>query len=231
MEVDQVAWGERKSSEQHDDEENPEEDDNSIKYVGGKSGGKHGKGGKGFGESKANCFQEFCYTCGELGHAARECPKGKGKGKEKVRVGDWDEGGDQKGYGKGASAWPRVCFQCGSLDHLMKGYPSVKVQAVEGAEELEVLFIWPGGQLGGCSEEQPRSYCRPPEGWLPAPRQGPGPCGARRQGSSRTVSKSGRRMRTMRSRSVVKKCAPFGLSRPKVTRRTTKRSAKQTTSG
>ena len=56
MEVDQVAWGERNSGEQHDDEENPEEDDNSINYVGGKSGGKHGKGGKGFGKSKGNGF-------------------------------------------------------------------------------------------------------------------------------------------------------------------------------
>ena len=37
MEVDQVAWGERNSGEQHDDEENPEEDHNSINDVGGKS--------------------------------------------------------------------------------------------------------------------------------------------------------------------------------------------------
>ena len=73
--------GERHSGEQHDDEENPEDDDNSINYVGGKSGGKHGKGGKGFGKSKGKGFQGYCYTCGELGHAARECPKGKGKGK------------------------------------------------------------------------------------------------------------------------------------------------------
>ena len=73
MEVDQVAWGERNSGEQHDDEENPEEDDNSSNNVGGKSGGKHGKGGK------------------------------------------------------GTSAWSRACFQCGSLDHLMKDCPCVKV--------------------------------------------------------------------------------------------------------
>ena len=137
MVVDQVAWGERHSGEQHDDEENPEEDDNSINYVGGKSGGKHGKGGKGFSKSKGKGFQGYCYTCGELWHAKRECPKGKGKGK--VWCGDWDKGGDRKGYGKGASAW--ACFQCGSLDNLMKDILSVKVQAVEGAEEHEVLFI------------------------------------------------------------------------------------------
>ena len=34
-----------------------------------------------------------------------------------------------------------LSFQCGSLDHIMKDCPSVKVQAVEGAEEPEVLFI------------------------------------------------------------------------------------------
>ena len=62
----------------------------------------------------------------------------KGKG---VWSGDKDKGGDRKGYGKGASAWPRACFQCGSLDHLVKDCPSVKVRAVEGAEEPEVLFI------------------------------------------------------------------------------------------
>ena len=115
MEVDQVGWGERNSGEQYNDEENPEEDDSSINYVGGKSGGKHGKGGKGFGKSKGKGFQGYCYTCGELGHAARECPKGKGKGK--VWGGDWDKGGDRK--------------DC----------PSVKGQAVEGAEEPAVLFI------------------------------------------------------------------------------------------
>ena len=37
--------------------------------------------------------------------------------------------------------WPRAYIQSGSLGHLMKGCPSVKVQAVEGAEEPEVLFI------------------------------------------------------------------------------------------
>ena len=169
MEVDQVGWGERNSGEQYDDEENPEEDDSSINFVGGKSGGKHGKGGKGFGKSKGKGFQGYCYTCGELGHAARECPKGKGQGR--VWSGDWDRGGDRKGYGKGASVWPRACFQCGSLDHFMKDCPSVKVQAVEGSEEPEVLFI---GRVDNWVNV-PRS---PPEGWFPAPRQGLGPRGA-----------------------------------------------------
>ena len=73
------------------------------------------------------------------GHTARECPKGKGK--ERVWGGDWDKGGDRKGNGEGASAWPWTCFQCGSLDHIMKDCPIVKVQAVEGSEEPEVLFI------------------------------------------------------------------------------------------
>ena len=53
MEVDQVGWGERNSGEQYDDEENPEEDDNSINYVGGKSGGKHGKGANGSVKARA----------------------------------------------------------------------------------------------------------------------------------------------------------------------------------
>ena len=87
MEVDQVAWGERHSGEQHDDEENPEEDDNNINYVGGKSGGKHGKGGKGFGKSKGKGFQGYCYTCANWGMPRASAQRVKGKGKFGVVIG------------------------------------------------------------------------------------------------------------------------------------------------
>ena len=89
LEVEQVARGERHSGEQHDDEENPEEDDNSINYVGGKSGGKHGKGGKEFGKSKGKGFQGYVTRAANWGmpRASARRVKGKGKGKFGVVIG------------------------------------------------------------------------------------------------------------------------------------------------
>ena len=108
-----------------------------------------------------------CWTCGEAGRRAAECPKGKGKGGtwqgykggewQGKSGGYWNKGGYKgdgkggKGEGKtGKGGWtnpmPRACFGCGSTTHLLRDCPNNKttqeVQEVRGdAGEPEVLFI------------------------------------------------------------------------------------------
>ena len=87
MEVDQVGWGERNSGEQYDDEENPEEDDNSINYVGGKSGGKHGKGGKWLVKARARASRGIVTRATNSGIPRASAPRVKGKGEFGVVIG------------------------------------------------------------------------------------------------------------------------------------------------
>ena len=73
MEVDQVA---AEGEDQQYGEEYPNQDGElEVNYV-GKGGGNYysAKGSKGKGKGKGACF-----TCGEHGHRAAECPKGQGK--------------------------------------------------------------------------------------------------------------------------------------------------------
>ena len=147
MEVDHVqanwGWWEDEGKEElaGDDARERDEHENEINFVGNFAG----KGYKGKGKGK-------CWTCGEAGHRAAECPKGKGKG------GGWHNKGGYKGDGKngkgegktGKGSWttttPRACFGCGSMTHLVKDCPNNRVtqqvQEVRGEpEEPEVLFI------------------------------------------------------------------------------------------
>ena len=49
-----------------------------------KAAGKGYKGkGKGSGQEGGTQFWGNCYSCGQPGHSAKFCPKGKGKGKGK----------------------------------------------------------------------------------------------------------------------------------------------------
>merc|ERR1711888_508310 len=64
----------------------------------GKGKGWKGKGG--YGKATGKGFNGMCYTCGEPGHTARECPNGKG--------------GYGKAKGKGKNL---ICWNCGEEGH------------------------------------------------------------------------------------------------------------------
>jgi hypothetical protein len=106
-----------------------------------------------------------CFTCGQKGHRAAQCPKGKGKGKGKspqfgkggwVQPTSFGQGGF-KGQGKGAFGmapnfagqqwqqqpqWPqqprmkRACFTCGSTEHLARACPK-NIGAVANVQAVE----------------------------------------------------------------------------------------------
>ena len=67
----------------------------------GKYGGKGGKKGKGKGKGS---FNGACWECGEHGHSARFCPKGKDKG-------------------KGVMQDSRDCYKCGQKGHIARDCP------------------------------------------------------------------------------------------------------------
>ena len=108
-----------------------------------------------------------CFSCGEKGHRAAECPKGKGKGA--AGKGGWNAyGGGKgkskgytnpsyayagkghfgmapgpgKGFGKGQWEQPRrrACFGCGSLEHLQRDCPKM-LAAVEGDADKNVQQV------------------------------------------------------------------------------------------
>ena len=130
-------------------EDQEEEEEKDISYV--------GKGDKGKGKGKG-----ACWTCGEIGHRAADCPKGGkggkgwyGRGGENSK-GNWNFKGapqwtkNHKGDGKGAkSGWiaptVKACFSCGSTTHLVRDCPNNgdrRVQEVrDESSEPEVLFI------------------------------------------------------------------------------------------
>jgi hypothetical protein len=133
MEVDQVAADEEEQ-EYHEYDMN-HEGDLEVNFVGKGGGNYNSKGFKGKGKGKGACF-----TCGEHGHRAAECPKGQGKG--------------MKGKGNGSKGWStwtnpsqnsmaRACFGCGSTAHLYRECPSNPNRQVQEVtlDEPEVLFI------------------------------------------------------------------------------------------
>ncbi|KAF5745372.1 Glycine-rich protein 2b [Tripterygium wilfordii] len=76
---------------------------------GGYGGGGYGGGGGGYGGGGGG---GGCYTCGESGHMARDCPQGGGGG-----------GGGRGGrYGGGGGG--DGCFNCGGTGHFARECPN-----------------------------------------------------------------------------------------------------------
>ena len=158
MEVDRVRadWGwwcggwndeDEENNEYKDKDKELQTEEKDVNFIGkGKSKGK-GKG--------------ECWTCGEVGHRAADCPKGN-SGKSYGK-GGWSEKGGWKGrggwYGKdgwngkgaeyktGKGGWAppmvKACFGCGSTAHLMRDCPNKEGQRVQQVETdgPEVLYI------------------------------------------------------------------------------------------
>ena len=196
MEVDHVQtdwswWScDGYEEEQVHDEGEQEEALQGINYV-----------GKGKGKGKG-----LCWTCGEPGHRAAECPKagkGGGKGSNYYYKGGYkgdgknSKGGYKGGKGEskaGKGTWynpmPRACFVCGSTTHLARDCPNAKttqeVQVVRSETgDLEVLFIAhttaedDAGDWEEVKKKIPRQ--RSPGGFIPGP---PGLMGKTKRGES-----------------------------------------------
>jgi len=110
---------------------NPEQQQQQDQFLGmmkGKGKGWFSKGGYGKGKGKGKAMKGNCYNCGEQGHPARLCPKGKGGGKGKGGYGmgpyqtgkgqgGWNPGWSPGGKGKGKGQIKGNCFGCGKPGH------------------------------------------------------------------------------------------------------------------
>ena len=94
MDIGQTARAQDEYWE-HPAEQN--QDDGHWSYIDALGKGKGGKGKGKYGKATGKGFPRQCYACGEQGHLAYECPKGKGKSK-----------------GKGKTL---ICWNCGNEGH------------------------------------------------------------------------------------------------------------------
>ena len=72
-------------------------------------------GGKGVGKGKGEFFGR-CYECGQWGHSAKFCPKGKGKGKQGGQKGEQKGGFKGESWGKGYRGFSKGGKSAGGKD-------------------------------------------------------------------------------------------------------------------
>jgi cellular nucleic acid-binding protein len=91
-------------------------------------GGGGGGGGQSGGQSGAECYKvsvcvapdrvldaDTASQCGEVGHIARNCPKGGSS-----YGGGGGGGGFNSGYGGGGGFGQKTCYSCGGIGHMSR---------------------------------------------------------------------------------------------------------------
>ena len=128
-----------------------------------------------------NAIGNYCYTCEAVGHFAKDCPKGKGKGNKGKGFDQGSDKGKGKGFDKGkgkGSGWYQgyvcqgACHYCGEVGHkraecwkYWKDHPNqiraVDEQEEEAIEQVECQTCWMVGQVDEVVHPPDASWSRP----------------------------------------------------------------------